>query len=81
MLPLAAFLCQLTCTFIGKLIFQTTCKLHMLGSVGAVALNTPKPGNVVAARGVVAVCFKEACEQVWQWIFKAQFRIDAAVLC
>jgi hypothetical protein len=28
------------------------------GSVGAVALNTPKPGNVVAARDVVAVCFK-----------------------
>jgi hypothetical protein len=53
----------------------------MLGSVGAVAPNTPKPGNVVAARGVVAVCFKEACERVWQWIFKAQFRIDAAVLC
>ena len=33
------------------------------------------------ARGVVAVCFKEACERVWQWIFKAQFRIDAAILC
>ena len=53
----------------------------MLGSVGAVALNTPKPGNVVAARGGGAVCFKKACERVWQWIFKAQFRIDAAVLC
>ncbi len=52
----------------------------MLGSVGAVALKTPKPGNVVAAGGVVAVCFKEACERVWQWIFKAQFGIDAAVL-